>query len=160
MASSKPYIHILPQLIKNYNTSYHKTIQDKPINIWNGKSKNNQPIKRIYFDFQVGDKVRRINDRNIFDKKSSTNTYTKKIFTITRIDGRSYYLDDQQKAYRGHELLKAVGEDLTNEFDTQIEKEKQQAKQNRVLNREDISTKNIIEGGKRERKPKKHFDDE
>ena len=159
MASSKPYIHILPQLIKNYNTSYHKTIQDKPINIWNGKSKNNQPIKRIYFDFQVGDKVRHINERNTFDKKSSTNTYTKKIFTITKINGRSYFLDDQQKVYRGHELLKAVGEDLTNELDTQIEQAKQQEKTNRVLNREDISKENIITEGKRIRKPKKHFDE-
>ena len=158
MASSKPYIHVLPQLIKNYNTSYHKTIEDKPINIWNGKSKNNQSIKRIYYDFQVGDKVRRINDRNIFDKKSSINTYTKKIYTITRIEGRSYFLDDLQKAYRGHELIKAVGEDLTNEFDIQLEQEKKKEKQNRLLNREDMNKENIIEE-KRIRKPKKHFDD-
>jgi hypothetical protein len=144
MASSKPYIHVLPQLIKNYNTSYHKTIQDKPINIWNGKSKNNQSIKRIYYDFQIGDKVRRINDRNTFDKKSSTNTYTKKIFTITRIEGRSYYLDDLQKSYRGHELLKAVGDDLTNEFDTQIEQAKKQEKSNRFLNREGLDSSNIL----------------
>jgi hypothetical protein len=158
MASSKPYIHILPQLIKNYNTSYHKTIQDKPINIWNGKSKNNQSIKRIFYDFEVGDKVRRINDRNTFDKKSSTNTYTKKIFTITKIDGRSYFLDDLQKSYRGHELLKAVGDNLTNEFDRQIEEAKKQEKQNRILNREEMKKENIIEE-KRIRKPKKHFDD-
>jgi transposase InsO family protein len=144
MASSKPYIHVLPQLIKNYNTSYHKTIQDKPINIWNGRSKNNQSIKRIYYDFQIGDKVRRINDRNTFDKKSSTNTYTKKIFTITRIEGRSYYLDDLQKSYRGHELLKAVGDDLTNEFDTQIEQAKKQEKSNRFLNREGLDSSNIL----------------
>lgn len=157
MASSKPYIHVLPKLIKNYNTSFHKTIQDTPMNIWTGKNKNNQPIKRIYYDFEVGDKVRHINERNTFDKKSSTNTYTKKIFTITRIDGRSYFLDDQQKAYRGHELIKAIGEDLTTDFDNQIEQEKKQEKVNRVLNREDINIKNIIED-KRERKPKRHFD--
>lgn len=159
MASSKPYIHVLPQLIKNYNTSYHKTIQDTPLNIWTGKSKNNQPIKRIYHDFQVGDKVRHINERNTFDKKSSTNTYTKKIFTITRVEGRSYYLDDLQKAYRGHELIKAVGGDLTSDFDNQLEQAKKQEKSNRVLNREDISKENILEE-KRVRKPKKHFDDE
>ena len=88
MASSKPYIHVLPQLIRNYNTSYHKTIQDTPANIWTGKTKNKQLIKRIYYDFEVGDKFRHINDRNLFDKKSSTNTYTKKIFTITKIDGQ------------------------------------------------------------------------
>ena len=60
MASSKPYIHVLPQLIRNYNNSYHKTIQDTPANIWKGINKNNQPIKRIYYDFEVGDKVLRI----------------------------------------------------------------------------------------------------
>ena len=62
-----------------------------------------------------------------------TNTYTKKIFTITRIEGRSYYLDDLQKSYRGHELLKAVGDDLTNEFDTQIEQAKKQEKSNLIF---------------------------
>ncbi len=102
MASSKPYINILLQLVNNYNKSYHKTIKDTPIHIWNGKSKNNQPIERIYYDFQEGDRVRHINEKNTFDKKSSMNTYTKKIFTITRIEGRSYYLDDLNKAYRGH----------------------------------------------------------
>ena len=144
MVSSKPYIHVLPQLIRNYNNSYHKTIQDTPANIWTGKSKNNQPIKRIYYDFEVGDKVRHINNRNLFDKKSSTNTYTKKIFTITRIEGRTYYLDDLQKAYRGHELIKAVGEDLTNEFDTQIEQAKKQEKSNRFLSREGLDSSNIL----------------
>ena len=98
--------------------------------------------------------VELINDRNLFDKRSSTNTYTKKIFTITRIDGRSYYLDDLQKSYRGHELIKAVGEDLTNEFDNQLEQAKKQEKQNRVLNREEMKKENIIEE-KRVRKPKK-----
>ncbi len=103
-------------------------------------------------------KFAHINERNTFDKRSSTNTYTKKVFTITRIDGRSYYLDDLQKAYRGHELIKAVGDDMTSELDTQIEHAVKQEKVNRVLNNEDINSKNIIEE-KRIRKPKKHFDE-
>lgn len=99
-------------------------------------------------------KFAHINERNTFDKRSSTNTYTKKVFTITRIDGRSYYLDDLQKAYRGHELIKAVGDDMTSEIEHAVKQEKV----NRVLNNEDINSKNIIEE-KRIRKPKKHFDE-
>ena len=75
---------------------------------------------------------------------SSTNTYTKIIFTITRIEGRSYYIDDLQKSYRGHELIKAVGEDLTNEFDTQREQSKKQEKSNRFLTREGLDKSNIL----------------
>lgn len=122
------------------------------------EKQNNQSIRRVLYPFEVGDKVRHINERNTFDKRSSTNTYTKKVFTITRIDGRSYYLDDLQKAYRGHELIKAVGDDMTSELDTQIEHAVKQEKVNRVLNNEDINSKNIIEE-KRIRKPKKHFDE-
>ena len=78
MASNKPYIKILPQLIKNYNTTYHNTIKNIPKTLWIGKDTNKQEIQRIKYDFKVGDKVRTINQKNIFDKKSSLNTYTKK----------------------------------------------------------------------------------
>ena len=158
MASSKPYINVLLQLVSNYNKSYHKTIKDTPTNIWNGKSANNQNIQRIVYDFQVGDKVRHINEKNTFDKRSSLNTYTKKIFTITRIDGRSYYLDELNKAYRGHELVKAVGDDMTHEFDNQIQEANRQERTEKVLKREAVEKNNVIEE-KRIRKPKKFFDE-
>ena len=47
---------------------------------------------------------------------------------------------------------------MTSELDTQIEHAVKQEKVNRVLNNEDINSKNIIEE-KRIRKPKKHFDE-
>jgi hypothetical protein len=37
------------------------------------------------------------------------------------------------KVYRGHELLRAIGEDLTNEFDTQIKEAKKQEKTDRFI---------------------------
>jgi transposase InsO family protein len=153
MASNKPYIKILPQLIKNYNTTYHNTIKNIPKTLWLGKDTNKQEIQRITYDFKVGDKVRAINPKNVFDKKSSLNTYTKKIYTITDIDGRSYYLDDLQKAYRGHELIHAIEGNEETEFDEEIRQDKIKQKQKRNLRRESINEKNIIPS-KRERKPK------
>jgi transposase InsO family protein len=156
MASNKPYIKILPQLIENYNTSFHKTVQNYPSKIWLGKGKNKQLIKHVKYNFMIGDKVRTINPRNTFDKKSSTNTYTKKIYTITNIEGNSYYLDELDKPFRGHELILANGGDLTSDFDHELEHDQKLRKNEKILRRESIDIENIL-SSKRERKPKEFF---
>ena len=35
LSSNQPYIHVLLDLIANYNTSYHNTIKNAPINLFN-----------------------------------------------------------------------------------------------------------------------------
>lgn len=159
MATNEPYIRKIPDFIFNYNTTYHSTIKDYPLNIWNGASKNNQKISRVHYPFKVGDMVRTINYKNVFDKKSSLNTYTKKVYEITRIEGNSFYLDDLQKAFRGHELLLANSGDLTSDFDERIKRETKEKKIERELKRESIDENNIVVG-KRERKAKRFFDED
>ena len=91
----------------------------------------------------------------IYGKNSSTPTYTRKIFTITKKDGNAYYLDDMEKPFREHELIPAVGENNNEREDEEEkieQKEKHEKKQNKILKDENISQSNIIET-KRERKP-------
>jgi hypothetical protein len=59
----------------------------------------------------------------IFGKSSSITTYTKKIFTISKIDGRSIFIDDLVKPFRQYELIIAVGENIDDTYDKKIEKE-------------------------------------
>jgi transposase InsO family protein len=128
IATKKPYINDLQKLIKNYNDTEHSTIQTEPNKIWNDEKPNLQQITYVSYDFLVGDKVRHAVKLKQFDKASSTEKYTKQIYTITRIDKNSYYLADKAnneltKKFRGYELKLAVGNDIDND-DKQKQKNK------------------------------------
>ena len=129
VANGKSYINILPQLIMNYNTSYHITIDAIPNEIWNGDDINHQVIHKIHTKFVIGNLVRHLINKKTFDKHSSTPTYTKTIYTITKISGNSLYLDDLKKPFRDFELIIAVGNDMNNEYDKQT---KEHIKLNKV----------------------------
>lgn len=132
------YIDDLPKLLRNYNTSYHKTIKATPLHIWEGKRKNRQSVKLLPLDFHEGDKVRHIIKKKVFDKHSSTTNYTKKIYTITKIIGNSIFLDDLTKPFRQFELIKAVGENMSTEYDEKVAQEKRQKTINRRLKKAGI----------------------
>jgi hypothetical protein len=124
VANGKSYIDDLPKLISNYNNTEHKTLEETPIDIWTGKKTNTQNIKKVESPFSVGDRVRHLVGKKVFDKSSSTTTYTKKVYSIIQIIGQSIYLDDLTKPFKAFELVKAVGEDKTNEYDANILKDK------------------------------------
>ena len=139
VANGKSYIDILPYLIENYNTTYHNTIKASPIEIWEGKKQNNQSVKLIPIEFNEGDKVRHTIKKKSFDKNSSTESYTKTIYAITKIEGNSIYLDDLTKPFRQFELIKAVGNNMNTDYDTKVAEEKKQNTINRRLRREGIN---------------------
>jgi mannitol/fructose-specific phosphotransferase system IIA component (Ntr-type) len=118
------YIDALPKLIRNYNTSFHKTVKATPLQIWEGKKKNKQSVKLIPSEFSEGDKVRHIVKKTAFNKHSSTANYTKTIYTITKIIGNSIFLDDLTKPFRQHELIIAVGDDMNTDYETKASEEK------------------------------------
>ena len=120
VANGKEYITELDNIIDNYNNTYHNTLKNEPINIWEGRDKNKQKIKIIDIVFKEGDKVRHKSNRKVFDKNSSSTSYTKKVYTITKIIGKSLFLDDLQKPFRQHELVEAIGDNLNVEYDDKI----------------------------------------
>lgn len=93
---SYKWLTILPQLIRNYNNTKHRTIKMKPKNV-NGNNEKDL-LRNIYYNqnpmlyvasklkkkFKVGDKVRISKYKKIFEK-SYTPNWTTEIFTITKL---------------------------------------------------------------------------
>jgi hypothetical protein len=139
----------LDYIIDNYNNTYHSTIKNKPIDVWNGKATPYRINRVVDLKFEVGDPVRHLNKKKQFDKNSSIANYTKKVYTISNIDNQSIYLDDLTKPFRQHELIKAIGDSLNVEYDNKIKNSSREARIKRRLKREGLSR---LIGGIEERK--------
>jgi transposase InsO family protein len=146
VAKGKGYIKVLPKLIQNYNNTEHNTVKAEPTEIWKGEKKNEQHIERVEDTFNEGDKVRHIIDKSTFDKKSSTASYTKTIYTITKKDGHSYYLDELKKPFKSFQLVNAVGEEINKEYDNNATEESKRARIARRLRKE--GTADYLNAGK------------
>jgi hypothetical protein len=99
------YIDILPDLLKSYNNSFHRSIRMKPIEV----NKKNEDVvwhtlygrsisAPVRFTFQVGDQVRISKAKGIFDKGYKAN-WSIEIFTIAERLPRQppvYRIKDQQ----------------------------------------------------------------
>lgn len=115
---------ILPDLIKRYNSTYHRTIGTKPscVNKRNEKlileriKTNTKPSidKKAPKDFIFGDTVRISKYKNIFTKGYLPN-WTNEVFTVHRVQPtvpKTYLLKDSNGkvlhgGFYGHELLKS-----------------------------------------------------
>ena len=145
VASGKPYIDELPALIFNYNSTFHKTIQAIPFDVWKEKATNNQTYVKVEYPFMVGDSVRYVLKKQQFAKASSTRTYSD-IHTIESIDNNAYYLNDLKKPFRGHELIE-VGdtvEEPVNDYLIDVASDERDIHTIREHRREGIESNNII----------------
>lgn len=99
------YLNILPDLLKSYNQSFHRSIRMKPIEVTK-KNENavwhtlyGKPISTpLRFQFQVGDQVRISKAKKTFDKGYKAN-WSIEIFTVADQLPRIppvYRLKDQQ----------------------------------------------------------------
>ena len=64
------WYRVLPDIVKNYNNSFHSTLQSTPQKVFDGKQFNTQQVFYIPNPFDVGDKVRLKKDSHvqIFEK--------------------------------------------------------------------------------------------
>ena len=84
------YLSVLPQLLKSYNSSLHRSIKTKPIlvtkkneeQIWHTLY-DTGPSRRIKFKFNVGDQVRISKMKRTFEKGYLPG-WTEEIFTISK----------------------------------------------------------------------------
>ena len=82
------YIDVLPQLVKSYNNTYHRSIKMKPTRVtkankakvWDTFS-GSDVQKRVQFKFQVGDHIRISKVKQIFEKSYLPN-FTEEMFAI------------------------------------------------------------------------------
>ena len=83
------YIDVLPQLVKSYNHSYHRSIGMKPAEV-NGRNESivwkrlySPPKRPAKFRFKVGDRVRISKQRLTFEK-SYLPSWSEELFTVTK----------------------------------------------------------------------------
>ena len=100
---------ILNDLVNNYNNTYHRTIKAKPVNIKNGDDTNHQNIIVVTHDFQIGDKVRTMQEQNIYSKGDVV-YWSAEIYTVTEINGNKIYITDHDVYFKPYELMKITGD--------------------------------------------------
>ena len=95
---TKRYIDVLPKLLKNYNSSYHSSIGMEPEKVTSEdqikfrmeSASENANVNSREPPLNVGDKVRLLKKRSLFEK--GTQTFTRGIYTITEINQNHFIL--------------------------------------------------------------------
>lgn len=110
------WIDVLPQIVENYNSSYHKAIKTEPDKVDNNKEQEIMDeslvdaIDRLSeIDLEIGDKVRVPNKKGHFQKEGqnfSNGIYTVETIGWSRITVRNAEGNLLKKNYRIAEVLK------------------------------------------------------
>ena len=94
--------------------------------------------------------MRHVTDISTFEKRSSTENYSKEIYTIEKIEGNSYFLNGLSKPYKGYQLVKAVEENNNDStYFQNIKEDKKKDKINKILKKDGIDSNNILSGKRR-----------
>jgi hypothetical protein len=116
------YYDAIDSLIENYNNSLHRTIQEKPIDVYTGRETSKQTLAFPSMKFNVGDYVRRLLNRKMFDKKSFEPIYSTKVYQIPQIKGYQNTLKDIEtgkildRTYLPRELIKVEKPEVNDFF--------------------------------------------
>lgn len=154
---------ILPKIMDNYNTNYHKTIKTTPYDVFFKNDINLQDIKKIIHKYTIGDQVRLRIEKKVFGKADEL-TYSKDIYLINKIKGNKIYVTnsrtgvDVKEHFKPYQL-KPVGEiqykeNIEQEHEPVHKETQKERKMVRVLNKEGIKKNEVaIKRNLRERKP-------
>ena len=165
------WIDIMPKIINNYNNTYHSSIKIAPI-------KMNAFIEHEYIlykqnetkilkfdddknDLNIGDKVRILNNFDVFDKKTLKSKYSDEVYNVVQVLNNSLiveYNNNQYKVKKSDVIVVDFNDskDSKNEINN-IKIAKQQHKIDKDLKKDGIDINNEIKE-KRIRKPKVLFD--
>jgi hypothetical protein len=174
---TKNWVKVLPDLMNNYNTTEHSTIQQEPKDMFTDTKKDpsyksKQKVKVPVFTLMVGDKVRVLKRYSTFTKKTDVKNWTKNIYTITKIDGQTFYVKSDKgvmQKRKEYELQKVdpdeVGtlDDVKGDEGDAFKEELKVQRSERRFNKADLKSDLVNTApakSKREVKPAKRFDDE
>lgn len=164
------FIDVLPDLIKNYNTKWHRTLNQSPIKAL--ESGNNsyyikKQIKQVEKaseqpynkeEYQVGDRVRLLIKKGLFDKGTKSN-FTKTVHTILKIENGLFFVNGRKSGYKKQDLLKTVSKQADLQSGPRPEvveasKDKKEKQLKRRLNKEGITeNRKTLRRSTRERRP-------
>jgi len=150
---------ILPDIINNYNNTYHSTLKATPNDIKDNKERNKSNIIFIQPSFKIGDKVRTSSTKSIFDKGDKPN-FSKSMYEVSKIDKHKIYITNDEgiqlkRSFKDYELQKI---DKINKYHSDEEEEKQheqqqkERQQDKILKQVGIDKTNILQT-KRIKKP-------
>ena len=114
VSNSKYWYDILDLLVDNYNNTVHRTIKEKPIDVFDGLRTNKQKVIITPPKLKVGDVVRVKNREELrkINAKGSDPKFSKKLYVIYEAQGKKYFVhekDDPSKkkplSYKEYELL-------------------------------------------------------
>jgi hypothetical protein len=153
MHNTTKYIDVLPQIILNYNNSYHSGIKLKPsevekfdsriITLFNDKYNDNDVLYQEQ-KFNIGDNVRYIKNKILFEKGSIAK-WSKTIHKIISNTAHTYTLDNGKimKYYELQKITKLEKLEKPTKEPT-IEELKKQKTIKRRLNKDGIDLSNIV----------------
>lgn len=154
----------LEKVVENYNNTKHRTIKQRPADVFNLKELNEQTVVKNLNKFQLGQTVRIKLNRTKFTKGDEIK-YSKDLYKIIEAKANKYKLinlsteKELKKKYKDYELIKGNSTDIiiNDEEEKEFIKQKKIRKAKKVINKEGIDEKNKREG-LRERKPKSQLE--
>jgi len=111
-----PYIY---EIVDNYNNTYHNTIKATPMEVYDGKKKNDQEIYRagLINSFPKGSTVRKELERTVFSKGDVQ--YSKKVYTVKGRKGFKLILGESELV-SPQQLLKSKMKEQPEEVKPQL----------------------------------------
>ena len=154
------YVDVLPQLIKSYNNTYHRSIKMKPSQVTKANEAKvwdtlygSDVQKRVRFKFQVGDRVRISKVKRSFEKSYLPN-FTEEMFTIYKRFARQvpvYKLKDDageisDGTFYEPELQKVIKNDDVYRVENVFRKRKRNGKVEYLVRWKGYEDSNLIHG--------------
>jgi transposase InsO family protein len=110
--NSVEWVLVIDDLMDNYNNSYHSSIKTTPNKAKSSKIRREdaeriKEVDRVKVAFKVGDKVRLLREKGIFEK--NVGNYMAGIYTVSHVNAQSYNLEGLDRTVQDYELLKVTG---------------------------------------------------
>lgn len=142
------WVKYLPEIMINYNNSYHRTIRNIPYKIFFNGEKNKQDIYILLNKFKIGDNVRVKIKKKIFDK-GDIQLYSNDVYYIKSFGDKKVLLSNGK--YYTKRNLKKVDNIVDYEPDTEDIKDnedfltsKKQKDLNKILKKEGLENNKIF----------------
>lgn len=114
------WTNYLSDALENYNNTYHSTVKQKPIDIFEGREINLQDIIKINYKYNAGDKVKIMKKSKPFDKVDVVK-YSEKTYIIESIKGEKIKLYNEDKLYKPYEIKKVLLYENDDEDDIKLD---------------------------------------
>lgn len=101
----KDWYKYLEFVVQNYNDTSHSTTKQKPNDIFLKDAPNEQTFDYVEPDFKVGDKVRILTKKKVFDKGDIIKA-SKEVYVIDKVTRNRITLEGVDKSFKPYEIKK------------------------------------------------------